>query len=392
KAKEKFRTEDLKEGVKKVAGKYLRSYHEDMERLDILKPTKEPKATEYINRMHKFIQILIKRKVAYESGGDVYFDIKKAKGYGKLSNQKIEKMEVGARIEPGENKKYPLDFALWKKAKTGEPAWDSPWGPGRPGWHIECSVMSSDILGEKFDIHAGGIDLIFPHHENEIAQSEGAGYEFAKTWMHNGLLTINGEKMSKSLGNFITIKNFTKNIDLLKLLFLSSHYRNPVDYNEEKIAQVKSSRDRILAFLQRADAVLEGYKKRAPESEKYFTPFKEAMDDDFNTPLAISVIFKCVDDGNKILEKTDLSEKDKVEVACDRLFIRNVAKDIFGLNLDYRTSDMAVEAIIEAMISEREEARKNKDFKKADELRSKLLREGIIIEDTKEGTVWRRKS
>ncbi len=238
KAANEFKGEDLNSAVRKVSEKYLAAYREAMASLDIRPPTEEPRATKYISRMTEFIGALIKRDAAYESGGDVYFDIKKAKDYGKLSHQSLDKMESGARVAPGEKKKDPLDFALWKAAKEGEPFWDSPWGMGRPGWHIECSVMSSDILGSEFDIHGGGLDLIFPHHENEIAQSEAAGAKFARYWLHHGLLTINGQKMSKSLGNFVTIKDFIykyKNADLLKLLFLSTHYAHPVDYTEEKI-------------------------------------------------------------------------------------------------------------------------------------------------------------
>ncbi|MDP2831449.1 MAG: cysteine--tRNA ligase, partial [Candidatus Omnitrophota bacterium] len=252
KAQKEFQVQDLNAAVKEVSTKYLNLYHEDMKSLGILEPDVEPKATEYVcpknPLMQKFIQQLIEKGCAYVSEGDVYFDIKKAKGYGKLSNQAIEKMEVGTRIAHGEKKKDPLDFALWKSAKEGEPAWDSPWGKGRPGWHIECSVMSSDILGDEFDIHGGGIDLIFPHHENELAQSEAAGKKFAKYWIHHGLLTINGQKMAKSLGNFITVKDFLekyKNADLLKLLFLSTHYLHPVDYTNDKIQEAKQALDRI---------------------------------------------------------------------------------------------------------------------------------------------------
>ncbi|MFH1641018.1 MAG: cysteine--tRNA ligase, partial [Candidatus Omnitrophota bacterium] len=248
KARKEHPDKDSKSAVKEVAEKYLKAYHEALAALNISseKPeVDEPKASEYIDKMILFIQNLINRGAAYPSNGDVYFDIKKAKEYGKLSNQSIDKMEIGARVLPGENKRDPLDFALWKAAKEGEPSWDSPWGKGRPGWHIECSVMSSDILGDKFDIHGGGIDLIFPHHENEIAQSEGAGKEFAKYWIHHGLLTINGQKMAKSLGNFVTIQDFLKkhkDADLLKLFYLSAHYSHPVDFTEEKIIEAIKQR------------------------------------------------------------------------------------------------------------------------------------------------------
>ncbi|MFH1398323.1 MAG: cysteine--tRNA ligase, partial [Candidatus Omnitrophota bacterium] len=236
KARKEFPDEDLNFAFKKVADKYLNSYHQALESLGIGRDQDkifEPKASDYIPKMITFIQSLITQQAAYVSGGDVYFDITKAKNYGKLSNQELDKMESGVRVSPAENKRNPLDFALWKSSKENGPSWDSPWGKGRPGWHIECSVMSSDILGDEFDIHGGGVDLIFPHHENEIAQSEGLGKKFARYWIHHGLLTINSQKMAKSLGNFITVRDFLdkhKNANLLKLLFLSTHYSHPVDY------------------------------------------------------------------------------------------------------------------------------------------------------------------
>ncbi|MGE5197313.1 MAG: cysteine--tRNA ligase, partial [Deltaproteobacteria bacterium] len=230
KARREFKDAPLKEAVKKVAQKYLEAYHDALRQLGIAASEPEviePKASEYIGRMAQFIKILVENGTAYQAGADVYFDITKAKGYGKLSHQSLDNMEAGARVLPTENKKDPLDFALWKSAKEDEPSWESPFGRGRPGWHIECSVMSSHILGDEFDIHGGGLDLIFPHHENEIAQSEAAGKKFAKVWMHHGLLTINGQKMAKSLGNFITIKDFIckyTDADILKLFFMSTHY------------------------------------------------------------------------------------------------------------------------------------------------------------------------
>ncbi|MCM8781953.1 MAG: cysteine--tRNA ligase, partial [Candidatus Omnitrophica bacterium] len=247
KAKEEYPADDINESVKKVSCKYLEFYHNAMDLFGIMQPDKEPRATEYIEKMKQFIKELIDRGVAYQTGGDVYFDISKTKDYGKLSNQKLEAMEVGARATCGEGKKDPLDFALWKSAKEGEPCWDSPWGKGRPGWHIECSVMSSDILGDEFDIHGGGIDLIFPHHENEIAQSECAGKRFARYWIHNGLLTINGQKMAKSLGNFVTVKDFISkyhDVDFLKLFFLSAHYSHPIDFSDERIEEAKKNKER----------------------------------------------------------------------------------------------------------------------------------------------------
>ncbi|MDD5167099.1 MAG: cysteine--tRNA ligase, partial [Candidatus Omnitrophica bacterium] len=266
KAKAEFPGEDLIGAVKKVSEKYLASYHEALQELGITNAgISEPKASEYIPKMVKFIGLLIEKGMAYQSGGDVYFDITKAKEYGKLSHQSLEKMESGTRVLAQENKKNPLDFALWKSAKENEPSWVSPWGKGRPGWHIECSVMSSDILGDKFDIHGGGIDLIFPHHENEIAQSEGAGKAFACYWMHHGLLTINGQKMAKSLGNFVTIKDFLAKYpaDVLKLFFLQTHYSQPVDFTWEAMEEKRSALERITIFL--------GMVKKREEGSESFT-------------------------------------------------------------------------------------------------------------------------
>ncbi len=308
KAVKEFAGEDLNLAVEKVSSKYLDQYHQALEALGIGQVTDEPRASAYIEKMIVFIEGLIKKNAAYASEGDVYFDITKAKDYGKLSHQSMDKMEVGARIAPGEKKNNPLDFALWKAAKEGEPSWESPWGRGRPGWHIECSAMSSDILGDEFDIHGGGLDLIFPHHENEIAQSEGAGKPFARYWMHHGLLTINGQKMSKSLGNFVTIEDFIarhKDADLLKLFFLSAHYSHPIDYNEEKIEESGKQQARFIEFFERTNSwVLQEGKNGPPRSEKdiskvdaIFTKFCAVMDDDFNTPKGLACLFEMLDLG-----------------------------------------------------------------------------------------------
>ena len=263
---------DLREAVKEVSKKYLDAYHEDMAALGIAKPDKEPKATGYVPKMIKFIEDLIQKGRAYAADGDVYFDIKSSKGYGKLSNQSIDKMEIGARIAPGEKKRGGLDFALWKAAKEGEPYWESPWGRGRPGWHIECSAMSSDTLGDEFDIHGGGLDLIFPHHENEIAQSEGAGKPFARYWMHNGLLTIRAGKMAKSTGNFITIKDFLSRYhdpDYLKLFFLGAHYRSPIDYTDDKIGEAKKAKNRFVILLKKIDSIVSNQKPEKKKSRRF---------------------------------------------------------------------------------------------------------------------------
>ena len=380
----------LVEATQEVSKKYLESYHNDMDLLRIKKPDAEPKATEYIPKMIKFIELLVEKGAAYTAGGDVYFDIRKAKDYGKLSNQNLEKMEVGARIAPGEKKKDPLDFALWKAAKDNEPSWSSPWGRGRPGWHIECSVMSSDILGDEFDIHGGGIDLIFPHHENEIAQSQGAGKKFAGCWIHNGLLTINGEKMAKSLGNFISIKDFIaayKDPDYLKLLFLNTHYKHPVDYTKEKIEEMKAQKGRFGILLEKIDRLDQKTEKRKNEKTKAGTEnfrklFEEAMDDDFNTPLALAALFDLVTYANKHIETE--------EVYAIKKMLLDLS-GVLGLDLSRSipSSGMNEKSIIK-LVTERDKARAAKDFKKSDDIRKELSDKGIILEDTKDGTVWRK--
>ena len=387
-AKREAQGGDLVAATKSIAERWLKRYHEDMALLGILKPDKEPRATETIPDMVSFIKALIKKGFAYESSGNVYFEVRKYKDYGRLSGQAIDEMEEGSRAGSDKNKKDPLDFALWKAAKEEEPSWESPWGRGRPGWHIECSVMSTKFLGKNFTIHGGGIDLVFPHHENEIAQTVCAGKKSAKYWVHNGLLTINGRKMSKSLGNFISIKGFPGSPDLLKLLILSSHYRHPADYTEAKVREMEAKRDRILAFLQKADAVCGKDRKATPRRNKYANVFAAAMDDDLNTPLALSVIFQCIRDGNKLLEKNTLSGKEKKALGALSNFVRRVSKDIFGLTLEYKEKN----ARIETLVLEREKARKNKDFEKADKLRGELEKQGVILEDTKEGPVWRKKA
>ncbi|MDD5561800.1 MAG: cysteine--tRNA ligase, partial [Candidatus Omnitrophica bacterium] len=373
KAQKEFKGQDLNEAVKKVSLKYLDLYHKDMESLGILEPDVEPKATAYVDKenplMQEFIGKLIQDGCAYVSEGDVYFDIKKAKDYGKLSNQAIEKMEAGSRVAPGEKKKDPLDFALWKAAKEGEPAWDSPWGRGRPGWHIECSVMSSDILGDEFDIHGGGIDLIFPHHENEIAQSEGAGKKFARYWIHHGLLTINGQKMAKSLGNFITVKDFLdkyKNADLLKLLFLSTHYSHPVDYTDEKIQEAKQALERIRILWDKLDKTLvkKSVGKTPNELEDIKDKFIKAMDDDFNTPQALATIFDLVNISNKNIYDQDF-------ICYAGLFLKELT-NIFGIVLEKGIGSKNLQASVHVLINQRNEARKKKDFKKSDEIRKEL--------------------
>jgi len=309
----------------------------------------------------------------------------------------LDKMEIGARIAPGENKKDPLDFALWKKAKEGEPSWPSPWGEGRPGWHIECSVMSTHFLGENFDIHGGGIDLIFPHHENEIAQAQGfENGKFANYWIHNGLLTINSEKMSKSLGNFISIKDFlaSHSSDILKVFFLSAHYRSPIDFTDEKINEAKKEYERINILMRKLDRMFGTRQVNtvvhggAGEMGEFHDKFIEYMDDDFNTPKALSVLFDMVNRCNRLL---DSNEKLKNQMLNHAMEIIKEIADVFGLDFLKERSGEISDNEIKFKMATREALRKNKKYKEADEVRKALEEKGIIIEDTKEGVTWRRK-
>ena len=386
----------LKEKVAEVASKYLDVYRNQMKELGIRPPDVEPKATEQIDDMIKFIETLISKEYAYVSGGNVYFSVDKFAEYGKLSGQDKDQMMHGARVDTDEHKRHQLDFALWKEAKPEEPSWKSPWGEGRPGWHIECSVMSTNILGPQFDIHGGGLDLIFPHHENEIAQAEAAtGCSFANYWIHNGLLTVNGEKMSKSLGNYITISDFLEkhgDPDLLKIAFLNSHYRSPVDYSDEKIDESKSARQRIMIFLEKADRLISRFPSAAPknkEADVFREKFESAMDDDFNTPVALSVIFEAVRAGNERLSVEKAGEEDALMAASLKGFILEAA-GVLGLSLSSEGIDESEAGRIEKLIAEREKARKNKDYSAADDIRKKLNDMGVTIEDMPEGTVWRK--
>lgn len=384
--------------TKAVATKYLKRYYEDMDSLGIKRADVEPRATSYIRKMQDVIKKLIDKGLAYVSDGDVYFDVYKFKNYGRLSGQSLDKMELGARVHREENKKNPLDFALWKSAKPQEPSWESPWGYGRPGWHIECSTMSMYILGENFDIHGGGLDLIFPHHENEIAQSESfSNKRFANYWMHNGLLTINGEKMAKSLGNFISIKDILEKYhpEALKLFFLSGHYRSPIDFTYDKMEEAKRARERFYILfdkISRVGSYLHHDKTTAigiKEIEALKERFQEAMDDDFNTPLALGYLYEIVNSTNKMI---DNNRQDKKVLVYSKKVLLKLGK-IFGLFIDkseFRRR-MTLESRIKAAIEQRDEARRIGDYDKADKIRKRLFDEGIILEDTKEGTVWRRR-
>ncbi len=390
------RANELKVDWQELVAKYIKRYHEDINSLDIGKADFEPRATENIPDMIKYIERLIAKDFAYVSGGDVYFNVRKFNEYGKLSGQKIEEMEAGVRISPTELKKDHLDFALWKASKEGEPFWQSPWGNGRPGWHIECSVMSQKFLKtDTLDIHAGGRDLVFPHHENELAQAEAAtGKSFAKYWIHHGLLTINGQKMSKSLGNFITIKDVVIRYpaDILKILYLQALYSSPVDFSWEKMEEAKHAYERFVILFQKIDRKFAAGKiasseGRCGEVEKIIEEFDRAMADDFNTPAALSVLFNMVNECNKIL---DNSRQDNVLKLIQLAAGIKELGGILGLSFILKDSGEP-DAWIGKAIEEREKLRKEKKYKEADTVRKMLEDKGIVLEDTKEGTVWRRK-
>ncbi|MFH1305583.1 MAG: cysteine--tRNA ligase [Candidatus Omnitrophota bacterium] len=386
--------DSMKEKTNEVAARYLDVYHREMERFGISPPDVEPMATENIPNMIKFIETLIKKENAYVSGGNVYFSVEKSGDYGKLSNQAKDEMQHAVRTEPDKRKRYPLDFVLWKSAKTPEPSWPSPWGEGRPGWHVECSVMSTGALGVSFDIHGGGLDLVFPHHENEIAQAEAAtGKTFAHYWMHNGLLTADGEKMSKSLNNYVSVSDFMDKYgdpDLLKMVFLTSHYRSSVNYSDEKISEAAASKKRIMIFLDKTTGMKPSAGAAPKDLDILRKKFNDAMDDDFNTPTAVSVMFDAVRMGNECLSDTDVSSSEKTRIiGAIRELIMDEAR-ILGLSLTTVRVDKSRAAEIEKLVSEREAARKAGQYTKADDIRRKLAEGGISIEDTPGGTVWRK--
>ena len=383
------RANELKTDWKELVAKYIDCYDQDLKALGIARGDSEPRATENIKEMIKYIAELIDKGYAYEAGGDVYFEVKKFSGYGKLSGQNIEQMESGARIETSVSKKDPLDFALWKRSKENEPSWESPWGQGRPGWHIECSVMSQKFLEtQTLDIHAGGRDLIFPHHENEIAQAESlTGKPFAKYWIHHGLLTINGQKMSKSLGNFVAIKDFIKiykDVDLLKLFFLSAHYSHPIDFNEEKVVECRKQKRTFDHFFEKVGLATEENFKEDPLSEKdkltidgIVGKFEKAMDDDFNMPEALASMFELADFSGSL----DICKKNKAFA-----YARDKAKIIFGIFGLSVEEPLKVTEEMKAMAVKRSQARKNKDFKEADRIRDEFKSKfATIVSDTASG-------
>lgn len=378
-----------------VAGEQIQFYYQDLKALGIPAADVEPKATDNIPDMITHIQGLLDRGFAYAvKGGDVYFDVRAFKDYGKLSGQSIDKMHEAVRIEKDSSKKDPLDFVLWKASKPGEPVWESPWGPGRPGWHIECSCMSMKHLHtETLDIHAGGRDLIFPHHENELAQSEALTQKpFAKYWIHHGLLTINGQKMSKSLGNFVTIEQALEqySADEIKMFFLFSHYVSNIDFSDDKILEARKALNKFDVLFYRAAGLLKDKNVEPVQAgfiSKYKNEFIEAMDDDFNTPRALAALFNLINDTNIYIDQNsdDPNYLGVIYHAVDVL--ENLARNIFGLFLQEK--EKALTAELEALLHQRVAARKAKDFKRSDQLRVLLKEKGIAVEDGKSGQTWR---
>lgn len=390
------------EGIscEEVAVKYIKAYFEDTAKVNLKEEGMiRPKATEHIGGMIKLIKSLIEKGHAYESQGDVYFDVESYKDeYLGLSHQNLEDLRSGARIEISEIKKSPLDFALWKKAKEGEPSWNSPWGQGRPGWHIECSAMSHKYLGDTFDIHGGGQDLIFPHHENEIAQSKcGCGGDYARYWMHNGYINVNGEKMSKSLGNFFLLRDVLEHYDgrVIRLFVLSSHYRKPIDFSDAELTQAKTSLERIENALMRGkeavvdvkadgSSCMELKEQLAVAKEKFIA----AMDEDFNTSMGLGAIFELVKELNKAVD-TPINAEGAEVVKETVEYIINVMEDALGVKLKLETvvGNMTSE-LIEFILELRREARNEKNWAMSDKIRDRLAEMGIKIKDGKDKTTW----
>ncbi len=379
-----------------ISERFIKEARKDMEGLNVKEATHHPRATEEIGGMIEMIQTLIDKGHAYNAGGTVYFRTRSFNGYGKLSHKNVDDLEAGHRsiaVTGEEGKEDPLDFVLWKPKKEGEPSWPSPWGDGRPGWHIECSVMSKKYLGDEIDIHAGGEDLIFPHHENEIAQSEAAnGETFAKYWMHNGFLNIDNVKMSKSLGNFFTVREISEKYDLqvLRFFMLSAHYRSPLNFSADLMAASKNGLERILTAVDRlkdlsgtGGAIREEEKPVAEQADALVRKFEDAMEDDFNTADAVSAIFELVRLANISVDEASSEGlidyvRTKIETLCGVLgIITEREKEI-------------LDSDIEALIEERQAARKARDFARADAIRDQLAAQGILLEDTREGVKWKR--
>ena len=387
-----------------LAEQYIDEFHRDMDALNVMRADQEPRVTEHIDDIISIVETLVEKKTAYLADGDVFFAVETFKEYGKLSGRKLADMVAGSRVEINENKRNPFDFVLWKAAKPGEPSWPSPWGEGRPGWHIECSAMSSRFLGETFDIHGGGKDLIFPHHENEIAQSEAAhGRPFARYWMHNGFVNIDNEKMSKSLNNFLMIKDILKTYhpESVRLFLLSSHYRSPIDFSDQNLKESEKALDKIYGVLKRLDqeAGFADLDDTAAAGAHWQT-FCKAMDDDFNTAKGLGILFNLVKEANRILDDDGRSSKNDGSLATLTADLRRMGRILgifrqpwrvfFENRAENQLRDMTISPeTINALVAERTDARANKDWKRADEIRAQLEKTGIILEDKSDGTHWK---
>ena len=390
-----------------ITDKYIAAYYEDMDRLGIGRATEEPRATAHIAEIVTLTETLIKKGLAYPVGGDVYFQVENYPAYGRLSKRKLEDLQAGARVDVDERKRHPMDFALWKSSKPGEPSWPSPWGPGRPGWHIECSAMSIRHLGETFDIHGGGMDLIFPHHENEIAQSCGAtGKEFARYWVHNGFVQINQEKMSKSLGNFFTIREIFQKSDwteavtgeILRYFLLSTHYHGPLDFSDQGLKEAKQALDGFYDLFYRlgeSDGRTTADASLAPMIERTASAFQQAMDNDLNTPVAVSELQKLRGDINKLVQQgLSTGARGRARQAFKSLgaVLGLLQTDQWEFGGRIATGDKQIsDQEVDRKIAERAAAKKQKDFTRADAIRKELHALGITIEDKPDGTSrWKR--
>ena len=383
------RANQLKEDPFKLAQRYIDDYAQNLKDLNILPATVNPRATQTMDEIQSMVKGLIEKGFAYAaSNGDVYFRVTKDKDYGKLSGRKLDDMQAGARIEVEEAKEHPMDFALWKAAKPGEPSWDSPWGKGRPGWHIECSAMNLAELGEQIDIHGGGNDLIFPHHENEIAQSESfTGKQFARYWIHNGMLQLGGEKMSKSLGNIVSIKEFLskRDADVMRMLVLNGSYRAPLIFNDETLDAADKSLDRLKSGLRPALPNAKGLSGGSNGfSEEIKQSFINAMDDDFNTPLALAALFELT----KVINSMRDNGANDDELKPGQAMLRELT-GVFGLQLKEKQGSGDADKFIDLLVEIRGEVRKQKLWALSDQIRDKLKSLGVTIEDSKDGTSWR---